>query len=104
MAANYGEAGELDRARRQGADIPPVYSGHNAYGWWGPPPGSSNPVVVVGYGDQAELSRRFTGCTLLARVDTGYGVENDEQGAPVTLCAGPVTPWPTIWPAIRHLG
>ncbi len=104
VTANYGEAGELDRARRQGADIPPVYSGHNAYGWWGPPPGSSNPVLVVGYDDRAELTRRFTGCTLLARVDNGYGVENDEQGAPVDLCAGPATSWPTIWPAIRHLG
>jgi hypothetical protein len=104
VTGNYGEAGALDRARRQGADLPPVYSGHNAYGWWGPPPGTTNPVLVVGYSDETEIPRLFTGCSLVARIDNGYGVDNDEQGAPVRLCAGPAQPWPQIWPRIRHLG
>src|SRR5204862_7486015 len=104
VTSNYGEAGALDRARRQGADVPPVYSGHNAYAWWGPPPVASHPVLVVGYGDGVELARLFTGCILLAPVDDGVGVDNDEQGAPIHWCSGPAQPWPLIWPRIRHLG
>jgi hypothetical protein len=102
VTSNYGEAGALDRARRQGASIPPVYSGHNAYGLWGPPPGATSPVLVVGY-DEAELGRLFSGCRLLARVDNGYGVDNDEQGASVRLCAAPAKSWPQIWPELRFL-
>ena len=48
VTSNYGEAGALDRARRRGAALPPVYSGHNAYGLWGPPPGTTSPVLLVG--------------------------------------------------------
>src|SRR3954452_17020423 len=78
LAGNYGEAGALDRARREGADLPPVYSGHNAYGLWGPPPGTTNPVLLVGWQSDADAARLFTGCGLLARVDNGHGVDNDE--------------------------
>ena len=35
LTGNYGEAGALDRARRRGTALPPVYSGHNAYGLGG---------------------------------------------------------------------
>jgi 4-amino-4-deoxy-L-arabinose transferase-like glycosyltransferase len=104
VTGNYGEAGALDRARREGADIPPVYSGHNAYGLWGPPPGATNPVLAVGFFEDAQVGGLFTGCVLLARVDNGYGVDNDEQGAPIRICRGPVSPWPQIWPQIRFLG
>jgi hypothetical protein len=104
VARNYGEAGALDRARREGAGIPPVYSGHNAYGLWGPPPGTSSPVLLVGYDRDADAAELFTGCRLLGRVDNGYGVDNDEQGTPIRLCAGPRQPWPQLWPRIRHLG
>jgi hypothetical protein len=103
VASNYGEAGALDRARRRGADLPPVYSGHNGYGLWGPPPGTTNPVLLVGWPD-AEAAQLFAGCTLLARVDNGYGVDNDEQGASVRVCTGPVRPWPEVWPRIAFLG
>jgi hypothetical protein len=104
VAGNYGEAGALDRARREGADLPPAYSGHNAYGLWGPPPGTSSPVLLVGYDDGVDATALFTGCRLLARTDNGYGVDNDEQGATVRFCTGPAQPWPRIWPRIRHLG
>jgi hypothetical protein len=103
VAGNYGEAGALDRARREGADLPPVYSGHNAYGLWGPPPGTSSPVLLVGY-DTVGAATLFTGCRLLARVDNGYGVDNDEQGTTVRFCTGPAQPWSQVWPRIRHLG
>src|SRR5207237_571585 len=52
LAHNYGEAGAIAHARRTSrADavaLPPVYSGHNAFGEWGPPPETATTVVVVG--------------------------------------------------------
>ncbi len=104
LTGNYGEAGALDRARRQGIDLPPVYSGHNAYGWWGPPPGGG-PLLLVGHRTDAEAAELFTGCRLLGTVDNGLGLDNDEQGATVRLCDGPVGgSWAAIWPLIRRLG
>jgi 4-amino-4-deoxy-L-arabinose transferase-like glycosyltransferase len=104
LTGNYGEAGALDRARREGADLPPVYSGHNAYGWWGPPPGGG-PLLLVGHRTDAEAAELFTGCRLLTTVDNGLGLDNDEQGATVRLCDGPVGgSWAAIWPRVRHLG
>ncbi len=103
LTRNYGEAGALDRARRQGADLPPVYTGHNAYGWWGPPPGAG-PVLLVGHRWDARAAELFTGCRVLATVDNGLGLDNDEQGAPVRFCDGPIGSWQQIWPRVRHLG
>lgn len=103
MTGNYGEAGALDRARRSGADLPPVYSGHDAYGWWGPP-ASRGQVLLVGYGDDDPGTALFTGCRLLARVDNGLALDNDEQGASVRLCDGPNGSWRSVWPRVRHLG
>lgn len=40
ITRNYGESGALARARRMSPELglPPVLSGHNAFGEWGPPP------------------------------------------------------------------
>ncbi len=99
LTRNYGEAGAIERF---GPDrgLPQAYSGHNAYADWGPPPGSSGPLIAVGYG----LTRHLRGCRRVARIDNSAGVENDEQGAPVYVCAGPRRPWVREWPAVRHLG
>jgi hypothetical protein len=40
----------------------------------------------------------------VARVRNDAGIDNDENGEPVTVCAGPRRPWAVEWPAIRHLG
>jgi len=91
-------------ARRQGADLPPVYSGHNAYGQWGPPPGTG-PLLLVGYRTDGVAAQLFTGCRLIATVDNRLGVDNDEQGATVQLCDSPLGgSWAARWPQIRHLG
>jgi hypothetical protein len=100
LTRNYGQAGALDRARRQGADLPPVFSGHNAYWWWGPPQGSG-PVLLVG--NRPDADALFAGCRRVATVDNGVGLDNDEQGTPVQLCDSPREPWPTLWPRLRRL-
>ena len=81
--------------------LPHAVSGHNAYGYWGPPAGSAGPVIVLGY-DVADASRYLTGCRVAARIDTG--VDNDEDGGPVLVCRGPRTSWAREWSGVRHLG
>ncbi|WP_088317931.1 glycosyltransferase family 39 protein [Kineosporia sp. R_H_3] len=104
LTENYGEAGALSRARRAGAALPPVHSGHNGYWRWGPPDEGAAPVVAVGFTDDAALTRLLTGCRTVARVDNGVGLDNDEQGAPVRVCSGPVRPWALVWPDAERLG
>ena len=116
LARNYGEAGALSRARRLGlgtaADtgspsvtvLPPVYSGHNAYGEWGPPPESAKTAVVVGDFTEPELTAWFTECELAATYASPPGVDNEEDGARIRICRQPRTTWATLWPEIARLG
>lgn len=95
---NYGEAGALQRF----APGRPVYSGHNNYWMWGPPPGGAEPVVVVGNFSRSFLDGNFRGCRRFATIDNPGHVPNQERGAGVWQCAGPVRSWNTEWPALRH--
>jgi hypothetical protein len=102
LTENYGEAGAIDR---YGPDLglPKAYSGHNAYGDWGPPPDGATPVVTIGLTGR-RLFDNFTNCRLRARVTNRAGIDNDERGVPVELCAGPRARWSEIWPRLIHLG
>jgi hypothetical protein len=100
LASNYGEAGAVDRYG-PGLGLPHSYSGHNAYGYWGHPPGSAGPVVTMGFGP-AQLATHFRGCHLAARIHTG--VDNDEDGEDVAVCRAPRRPWALEWPSLRFLG
>jgi hypothetical protein len=104
LTANYGEAGALDKARREGTSLPPVWSGHNAYGLWGPPPESVTSVIVVGdYSDQ-RLAQWFARCRVVWRVDNTVDLDNEEQGVPIRACEGRKASWTQLWPDVRHLG
>lgn len=102
FAENYGEAGAIARYG-PARGLPKPYSGHMSNADWGPPPDSSNgPVVVVNQEGDQDIGRFFTGCHVVGHVDTGRGVDNEEQGAPVTLCSGTTRPWSALWPSLRH--
>ena len=102
FAENYGEAGAIARYG-PARGLPQPYSGHMSNADWGPPPDSSNgPVVVVNQEGDHDIGRFFTGCRVMGHVDTGRGVDNEEQGAPVTLCSGTTRPWSALWPSLRH--
>jgi hypothetical protein len=101
FTSNYGEAGGIDRYG-PALGLPFAYSGHNAFGYWGPPPNRAGPVITVGL-DTHELSH-FRRCHLAARIYNSAGVDNDERGEPVEQCVGPRGPWSMIWPELRHLG
>src|SRR5205814_767925 len=77
FTSNYGEAGAIDRYG-PALGLPPAYSGHNAFGYWGPPPDHAGTVITVGL-SRFQLSH-FRGCQLAARIDNSAGVNNDEPG------------------------
>jgi 4-amino-4-deoxy-L-arabinose transferase-like glycosyltransferase len=101
FTSDYGEAGAIDRYG-PALGLPGAYSGHNAFGYWGPPPKRGGPVVSVGL-DSTQLAS-FRGCRLAARIANSAGIDNDERGEPVMQCAGTRKPWSQIWPGLRHLG
>ena len=98
FAANYAEAASVGL----GHGLPPAYSGHNAYAFWPPPAAVTGPVILTGFVPGGPASRHFTGCRVVGRVDNGYGLENDEQGAILQVCDGPAGGWAAIWPSLVH--
>ncbi|HVV21142.1 MAG TPA: glycosyltransferase family 39 protein [Pseudonocardiaceae bacterium] len=95
LTANYGEAGAL-----QHYGLTDVYGGENSYADWGPPPTDGTPVIAVG----KSVTQYLRDCVPAARIDNAAGVDNQEQGVPVSICAGPRQPWPAEWPHVRHIG
>lgn len=97
FTGNYGQAGAIEHYHEE-FGLPLPYSGHMSYADWGPPADSySGPVVVVG-----EIDDFFDGCDRITEFDNGVGVDNDEQGVDIQLCAGTVAPWSRIWANLRH--
>jgi hypothetical protein len=94
FTANYGEAGALEWY----AVGAPVFSGHNGWSDWGPPPEGAGPVVVVGYDPTAD----FTGCRRAATVENDVGLDNEERGAPVWVCTAPRRTWASQWEHLSH--
>jgi 4-amino-4-deoxy-L-arabinose transferase-like glycosyltransferase len=100
LANDYSEASALELL---GTDLPPVYSGHNSYWSWGPPPEDRTVVIHVGDWRPADWRPYFTGCTDAATVDNGVGIDNAEQGGRVSVCTGLAQPWSRMWPALRTI-
>jgi hypothetical protein len=98
VTTNYGEAGALELLGP--ADLPAVYSGHNSYWDWGPPPDDRTAAILVGFTHPPAV---LEGCRIAATVDNGIGLANQEQGAPVTVCSGMTATWSAVWPEFRHL-
>jgi 4-amino-4-deoxy-L-arabinose transferase-like glycosyltransferase len=100
LTANYGEAGAIDRYG-SALGLPRAYSGHNAYADWGRPPGEAGPVIAVGISDRF-LDGWLRNCRPAAELSNDAGIENDEFGAPVALCASPIRPWSEL--DLEHYG
>ncbi|GAA2618809.1 glycosyltransferase family 39 protein [Dactylosporangium fulvum] len=100
VTGNYGEAGALDRYGKP-IGLPDVYSGHNELWRLGPPPESATVVVLVSQGDPTR-SPAFGSCVEMARLDNGYGVENEEQTARVFVCRDRRGTWAELWPQFQH--
>jgi hypothetical protein len=100
LTNDYSEASPLILL---GTGLPPVYSGHNAYWDWGPPPPDRTVVIHVGDWRPADWSQFFVGCRDVAHIDNGLGIQNGEQGVAVTVCTGLRAPWADMWPALRTI-
>lgn len=98
LAGNYGEAGALARYRPDVA----VYGAQNSLWNLGRPPRITRAAVVVGV-SAAQLHRWFARVVLVGVARNPFGVDNDEQGRPIRLCARPRLPWAAIWRAARRL-
>ena len=90
FTSNYGEAAAVQLLTGLHA-----YSGHNGFALWGRPPDTDTHALVIGD------DHLFAACRTLARIDDGLGLDNDEQGTPVSLCR-PSAPWSSLWPRLRH--
>ncbi len=96
ITENYGQAGALQRF----TDLP-VYSGHNGYGLWGPPPGDG-PALLIGLNQQLVASL-CKGSQAVGRIHSPHRLDNDENGTTLAACS-PRAPWGQLWPSIRHIG
>jgi hypothetical protein len=102
LASNYGEAGAVD-LYGPADGLPAVYSGHNAYWYWGPPPASSTEAIAVGF-DRSKLATFCGTLALAAHLDNHLGIDDQEQGAPIWVCGQLRSPWRSVWPRLRDFG
>jgi 4-amino-4-deoxy-L-arabinose transferase-like glycosyltransferase len=102
LTSNYGEAGAVDRYG-PALGLPPAYSGHMGFWYWGPPPASATSVLGVGF-NPGYLERFFARVRLLSRLDNHLQVNNDEQHAPLWLATGLRASWTQVWPQFKNLG
>ena len=100
LTNSYSEASPLVLL---GRGLPPVYSGHNSYWSWGPPPADRTTVVHVGDWRPEDWSQFFSDCRDVAHIDNGLGIENGEQGKAVSVCTGLQRPWTEMWADLRTI-
>ncbi|MFC4592025.1 ArnT family glycosyltransferase [Sphaerisporangium corydalis] len=100
LTNSYSEASALVLL---GSGLPPIYSGHNSYWTWGPPPADRTVVVHVGDWRPADWSGFFAGCHDVARIHNELGVPNGEQGKAVSVCTGLRASWTAMWPGLRTI-
>jgi 4-amino-4-deoxy-L-arabinose transferase-like glycosyltransferase len=101
LTGNYGEAGALTLLGS--TDLPPVYSGHNSFASWGPPPDDRDVTVLVGHWPQRPTALLGT-CVEKARITNEAGVENEESIARVWVCTDRAAPWSQVWDELAFYG
>jgi 4-amino-4-deoxy-L-arabinose transferase-like glycosyltransferase len=102
FAGNYGQAGALAHYG-PAHGLPTPYSGHMSfYDWAHPADTQTGAVLLVEQGRTPQFEANFTSCNQVGTVDNGKGVDNEEQGTAIVLCAAPTAPWSTLWPNLRR--
>ena len=96
LAWSYWYAGALDQYG-PAAGLPPVYSGHRGFGFFGPPPDTATAAILVGEVRGArEFCRTIT--PLPRHVDPSANTVINGDVA-LSLCV-PRAPWSTLWGSI----
>lgn len=102
VGQSYALAGALEILRpSNGVRIPPVYSGHNGFWYWVPPPEAATDAIVVGDFTPAQLARGYARCELRQTVTTPPRVDNDLSGTKIYWCTGLRLPWSELWPQLK---
>lgn len=104
FTSNYGEAGALTMLGPSAGIHQPVYSGHDNYTFWGPPPGSPDRVLCVGMFTAAQLRRGWSEVREIAPITLPDGLVDSEvrQHAAIYECRRPHGTWARMWPRLRH--
>jgi hypothetical protein len=69
LTQTYQQAAALDLLRSaSGVTIPAVYSGHNGFWFWGPPPESATDAIVIRNFSPADLATGYAHCEVVATV------------------------------------
>jgi len=81
--------------------LPPAFSGHMSWYYWGPPPDSADSALVHGY-DPELLKEFFLHVDPIGTVvhPMGEGIHY-LRPAPIYACSGLRQPWANIWPRFR---
>jgi hypothetical protein len=98
LTDNYGEAGAINTYGPP-QRLPTAVSGELTYYYW-KPAALDGPVIGVGL-ETAFLTTLFSGCSQVATISNAYGLQNQEAGAPVVLCARPRFPLDQLWPRLK---
>ncbi|MEJ2886770.1 glycosyltransferase family 39 protein [Actinomycetospora aeridis] len=99
LAFSYWYAAALD-VHGPAAGLPPVYSPHRGFAFFGPPPDTATAAILVGDVEGAEELCR-TIAPLPRHVDpAANAVINGD--VPLSLCTLRV-PWSAAWPSITHM-
>jgi Dolichyl-phosphate-mannose-protein mannosyltransferase len=104
FTSDYEEAGALTILGPAAGIDRPVYSGHNTYSLWGPPPGTSPTVLCVGLA-KAQLAQHWAKVSDIAPFTLPDGLTNSEtaRGVAIYLCQDPRGNWAQLWPHLTHL-
>jgi len=109
FGAGYGHVAPLVYLM-QGKDLPPVYSGHNSYYLWGPPPEPVETVIVLGIGVRGPDGSLQPGPKLaalfaeveLARVHHCRFCMSWRDDMPIWIARSPRRPIAEVWPELRR--
>jgi hypothetical protein len=99
LAANYGEAGAIDRFGPADG-LPEAYSGANNFWYWGPPPARDTDAIAINV-DPGLLRREYASVRRIGTFENGLGVSDDEEGAVLYWATGLRSSWSRAWPRFR---
>lgn len=99
ITGSYGQAGALEFFGKQ-YGLPPVYSTHNNYFLWGPPPDSAKTYIGV-LVSQRDLEGFFSSVVTAGLFSCEYCM-NYESEIPIYIARGPSGSLKEVWPRVKH--
>jgi len=98
LTDNYGEAGAID-TYGGAAGLPHAYSYELTYWYW-KPPSLSGDVIAVGI-DRTYLATFFDTCIDEGTISNEYGLDNEENGKPISVCHGLKMSFDAAWSRMK---